>query len=342
MENKPSDNKHVIKGDKLFFKGKVKEAKEEYKKALELESDNAVAWNNLGRCHVVFRKLDKAIECYDKAIAIDPKYFTAVRNKKKAQQRLDKRKLKKEGYVRTFKNKGDEHLHKGAYGKALKFYNHILLENPNDALAWMNKGHALLRKGHPLQALQALKKAEDLDSGLSGNKDFKKLKKESSEFKERKATIYREKGDELTRAKQFEKAIKYYQLSLKEDSTMVQSLNNVGVAYVNLLLYKEALKYFDKAVAMDPGYAKAKTNRERCLKLYTGHKKRLRNAEDLAKQKKQEKPWHSTGVVDEKKVYVYIVCGKCETKFKVRQKDVSQGSRVICPSCSSIGTLSIE
>lgn len=342
MENRPSENRHLHKGDKLFFKGKIREAKNEYKKALELEPKNAVAWNNLGRCHVVFRKLEDAIECYEKAIAINPRYFVAIRNMKKAQERLEKIKPRKEKDIPTFQSKGEEYLQNEDYGKALLFYNQKLRKDPEDAKAWMNKGHALLKKGYPGQALHCFKKAESIDSGFLTDEHFSKLKKESSEFKTRKATAYREKGDELTRKKAYEKAIKYYQLSLKEDESMVQSMNNIGVAYVSLYLYKEALKHFDKAIQMDPDYVKANVNREKCIKLYASHKKRLKSAEVEAKKQKKEIPWCSKGMIDEKKVYVYIICGTCKTKFKVRQKDVSQGCRVICPSCDSLGVLSLE
>jgi len=335
MEKKMSSNKYLKKGDKLFYQGKTKEAMHYYQKAIKENPNNAVAWNNLGLCHVVFRRFEKAIECYERAIAINPKYFLAVRNKKKALMRLKKLKLKES--EPKFKNKGEEYLYRKEYGKALKFFNQRVRQDPKDALTWVGRGEALLKRGHPKEGLKSLKKAENLDPSLADDHHFKELKRECERYLNQKASAYRKKGDELVQNKDYEKAVKFYELSLKEDDTSPQTWNNLGVAYVNLFLYKEALRCFDKALALEPEYAKAKENRERCITLYREHKKRLQEFEALEKIGRKKVDWETTISSDPAKYYLYITCAKCDTKFKVKQRVVSKKTKVVCPSCTSIG-----
>ena len=343
MEKTTSDNKDVKKGDKLFYKGKVKEAMQHYEQATKDEPGNAVAWNNLGMCFVMFRKLDKSVECYNKAISINPKYFVAVRNKKKALKRLGKKKSPREESVEKIKSRGDHFLQSKEWDKALKFYNHLLLENEKDAQAWMGKGHTLLRKGFPNPAQKALERAKELDQALKKDPEFTKLWNESLGHRQEKTEAYRKKGDELTRSKDFEKAIQFYQLATKENPTAAKSWNNMGVAYVNLYLYKKALLYFDKALEIDPDYQQAKLNRDKCIKRFTEHRSRLKDAGSKpVKQNRLAASWKGTGVVDIAKAFAYIICGHCHKKFKIRSKECGQETKVICPLCDEIGMVVLK
>ena len=61
--------------------GKYKEAIECFSRALEIDPENAEAWYNKGNTLYNMEKYKEAIECYDKVIKIDPVDTTAWYNK---------------------------------------------------------------------------------------------------------------------------------------------------------------------------------------------------------------------------------------------------------------------
>jgi len=52
-----------------------------YNKAIELDPHCAEAWHNKGHCYHLLRKENEAIQCYDEAIKINSKYAEAWYNK---------------------------------------------------------------------------------------------------------------------------------------------------------------------------------------------------------------------------------------------------------------------
>jgi len=66
---------------------------------------------------------DKAIECFDEAIKIDPLYYQA------------------------WYNKGEVFSSFGKYDEALKCYDGALRINPDNAYVWYNRGAALFDLG---------------------------------------------------------------------------------------------------------------------------------------------------------------------------------------------------
>ncbi len=58
----------------------------DYDKAIEIDPENAMAYNNRGNVKQYLRDLQGAIQDYDKAIEIDPNYATAYNNRGIAKQ----------------------------------------------------------------------------------------------------------------------------------------------------------------------------------------------------------------------------------------------------------------
>ena len=67
-------------------------------------------------------------------------------------------------------------------------------------------------------------------------------------------------ADEALSKGDYKKAIEYYTEELKKTPTDVQLRNNLGITYIRLARYDDAFREYQKAIAIDPNYAKAHYN----------------------------------------------------------------------------------
>jgi len=76
---------HLIEGDILYAQNKKKEAEEAYKRSVMAKEaepyQEAARYNKLGRLYAYSGQYERARELYDKAISIDPYYITGTTNK---------------------------------------------------------------------------------------------------------------------------------------------------------------------------------------------------------------------------------------------------------------------
>src|SRR5215813_2443319 len=68
---------YAVRGEFLTRAGRLDEAIENYRKALEIDPESAVVYLRLGQALRLQGKLDQAIENYRKALSRDPKLFYA-------------------------------------------------------------------------------------------------------------------------------------------------------------------------------------------------------------------------------------------------------------------------
>ena len=68
------------KGNNALLTNKYRKAISYYKKTIELRSNDAHAYNNMGNAHKEIGDFDRAIECYDSAISLKPDYASAHYN----------------------------------------------------------------------------------------------------------------------------------------------------------------------------------------------------------------------------------------------------------------------
>lgn len=96
VEKKAPDRGQVntVKADILYAKGQKKEARAEYRKAADKKAgapfQKAVALNKLGRLQASLGNLPQARELYDQAVAIDPYYIEATANSAKTYEKEGK------------------------------------------------------------------------------------------------------------------------------------------------------------------------------------------------------------------------------------------------------------
>jgi tetratricopeptide (TPR) repeat protein len=146
--------------------GKLEEAEEFYKKAIEIDPNIAEAYYNYAN---LFEKLGRKLEAaehYKKAIEIDPKYAWAHCNYGVLLVELDR------------KTEAEEH-----YKKAIAF-------DPKDALAHYNYANLLKELNRKTEAEEYYKKAIELDPKLAiTHSNYAGLLRESERFYEAEKEI---------------------------------------------------------------------------------------------------------------------------------------------------------
>ena len=136
-------NEWMKKGYSLGLQKKYREALECYEKALKLNPDSPIAWSNMGFIYRVLGNYDKAIEYNKKAIELNP------------------------GLAGAWDNLGFSYDGSGKYDKAIECYQKASKLNPNEAMVWINFGIAYARLGNYDKAVQCLRKAIELESNMA-------------------------------------------------------------------------------------------------------------------------------------------------------------------------------
>jgi tetratricopeptide (TPR) repeat protein len=85
-------NKEALNARALseFNLGLDTEGMQDLKKAIEIDPNYTMAWNNLGCFYLGLGQLEAAIECFDKTLTIDAKNYDALLLKDMAQERQER------------------------------------------------------------------------------------------------------------------------------------------------------------------------------------------------------------------------------------------------------------
>ena len=127
------------KGAALDALGRHEEAINCFDKALAIDPRDAYAWNNKGNTLAYLHRHEEAIRCFDKALANDPRFAFAWHNKGITLDAL------------------------GRYEEAVRCYDNVLVIDPQHPNAWSNKSAALKELGRHQEALDASDKALAID-----------------------------------------------------------------------------------------------------------------------------------------------------------------------------------
>jgi tetratricopeptide (TPR) repeat protein len=87
-KNELSLKEIILKGNEHSYNKEYRQAIEYYDKALKIDPKYALALNNKGLALDKLGKYNEAIQSYDKALEIDPKYALALNNKGLALNKL--------------------------------------------------------------------------------------------------------------------------------------------------------------------------------------------------------------------------------------------------------------
>jgi tetratricopeptide (TPR) repeat protein len=162
---------HFLKGNCLLYLDRVKEAVEEFKKAIAIKP-GVVYYNQLGLAYVELQEYDKAIECYENAYKIVPKnvyknniadVYLKMKNFEKAKEILLKILENESDYTIALSNLSECYTEFQNYEEALKYINKAIEKENENIIFYFLRGS--LYQDHlkmPKEALNDFDKAYEI------------------------------------------------------------------------------------------------------------------------------------------------------------------------------------
>jgi tetratricopeptide (TPR) repeat protein len=232
-------------------------AVELYRKAIEIDPGNALAYNNLGNTLVNLKRLDEAEVSHRKAIELDPNNASAHYNLGIALYQLKRYGEAEAAYRKAIELDPTFALNYNNLGVTLRSskrldeaeaaFRKVIEVDPNLALAYNNLGGTLsdLRRYHEAEA--ALRKAIELDPNA--------------------ASAYNNLGNALRSLKRLDEAEATYRKAIELDPNNASAHYNLGIALNELKRYDEAEAAYRKTIELDPNYVLAHNNLSILLRL---------------------------------------------------------------------------
>ncbi len=223
--------------------------------AIKVDPDNAAAYLNRGNALKDLRRLDEALSCYNKAIAL------------------------KSNLVDAHSNRSIVLYYLGRLDEALKSYDRTIALKPDHAEAYNNRGIVLLDLNRPDEALVSCEKAIALKPGYAeahsnrGNTLYalKRLDEAVASYDKAIALkadfvdAYSNRGNALHELDRFEEALASCDKAIALNPAYPGAYNNRGKVLRSLKRPDDALAACDKAIALWPGFAEAYGNRANAL-----------------------------------------------------------------------------
>lgn len=234
----PSDHfSWANKGLSLNKLGKPKEALKFFDKALSLEPNYLMALQSKGLLFLDEKMYEEAIKNFQRMLEIDPKNIIAQQLIKLAKNPIKinrKKSHEPDGDEVNLRLEANSKMFQGRYEEALKLYNNIIEQNPDEVIFWINKGVSELRLKKFEQALKTFNHA----SAIEPNNPL----------------IMENKADTLLQLGRLEEALANYDKALeldKETSMNFAIWSTRGFVLKKLGKYREAINSFEKALEIN-------------------------------------------------------------------------------------------
>ncbi|CAK77044.1 unnamed protein product (macronuclear) [Paramecium tetraurelia] len=211
--------KLLNEGAVLKSLNKYQEAIECYDKVISINPKYYVSWNNKGTSLQSLKKFQDAIECFNQAISINPKYYVSWNNKGNALQNLTN------------------------YQEAIDCYEKAISINPKYDVAWNNMGNALSSLNKYQESIKCFDKAIFINpnNDLAWNNKGNQLQGIIVQAMHYKIQIFNKK--QLNAMRKLFPQIQW-QLAVRNYYS--------GTSLINLNKYQEAVVCFDKAFSINP------------------------------------------------------------------------------------------
>ena len=245
-------------------------------RALEIDPDCAVAWNNKGTALGDLRRYDEAIECHNRALQIAPDCAETWNNKGLILYKLRRYGEAIRCYVRgleinpyyalAWNNKGLALYHLGSCDEAIDCYDRSLEINPSYASACFNTGLALHSLGRNAEAIVHYDRGLEIDpndaiawcskgdalADVERHAEAIACYDHSLGINPRDAGTWFNKGNDLYHLKGFDEATACYDHALEIDPNKANAWHAKGNALYALRRYDEATACYDRALEIDP------------------------------------------------------------------------------------------
>ncbi|MDD5194265.1 MAG: tetratricopeptide repeat protein [Candidatus Omnitrophica bacterium] len=223
------------------FTGKTEDALSALNKA-SIISPSAEVQLNLGAVYKQRGELDKAFECFRKAIEINPNFAIAydrlgtiyyISGDKENALRFYKEAIGRNPYyAEAYNNLGVVLLELGRPKEAAAAYKRSIALNPAYARAYYNLGLVYLRDGRTKEGVDALKKAAEFD------------------FKDTRMHVHM--GLIFKKLKDIPAAIASFNKALAINPLQEEAYFNLGELYADAGNYPQAIDMYQKAIMLNP------------------------------------------------------------------------------------------
>ena len=262
-----NNQNNLDKADTLFGEGKYMEALPYYENLIKNNPNDIKSLSMKGTILIFLHEYEKAIQCYDTIISIKPFGENAFYLKNKEAD--------------CNYNKGNAFKCIKNYEMAIKCYDKVLTFNNKDIECYFAKARSLKELGKYKEAIECCEKIRKIDPQetqalcyknklikyLNGEEDLEKVPiKPKYDKKDTEAMEYNQEGLNLMdNLKMHKEAIKYFDKAIAISPKLPGPYQNKGDALRMLGMFNTAIEFYDKAIEINPKYLSALNNKGICL-----------------------------------------------------------------------------